>query len=100
MFAYQAGTLSGSDAYAATAADGRLMMMLVETSIVCRAVLHRANDRRVDHVLGDEPDLQLVPADDATHEEIVGPIVARSRRALGHRARFLEDDLVRVQQPG
>src|SRR4051812_2894938 len=41
-----------------------------------RAARLRAHHRHVDDVLGDEPDLQLVAADDLADDQVVGPVVA------------------------
>src|SRR5438105_3433273 len=57
-----------------------------------------AHDGCVDDVLRDEPDLQLVATDHIAHEQIVGPVVARLAGQAGHRARFLDHDLVCVQE--
>src|SRR5262245_41539270 len=51
-------------------------------------------------VLGHKPSLQLVAPNDIAHDQIVGSIIAGVRRKARHRARFLEDDFMRVQQAG
>ena len=51
----------------------------------------------VDHVLGDEPDLGLIGSDHAADQQVVGSVVAVLGCLPGHRARFLQNDLVRVQ---
>src|SRR5215467_2482435 len=58
-----------------------------------------ADERRVDDVFGDEPDLQFVLPDDVAHQQVVGSIVARIGRAACHGSRFLDDDLVRMEKP-
>jgi len=63
------------------------------------AGLHRLHERHVDDVLGDEPDLQLVAANHAADDQIVGAIVTDLGRTPGHRARLFQHDLVRMQQP-
>jgi hypothetical protein len=60
--------------------------------------LDRPHEWHLDHVLGDEPDLQFVAADHVAHDQVVRPIVAAFGRTPRHRARFLQYDLVRVQQ--
>ena len=57
---------------------------------------HRVRKRNVDDVLGHEPDLEFVGTDDVAHDQVVGAVVAVFGRQLRHRARFFEDDLVRV----
>src|SRR5262245_13080576 len=58
-----------------------------------------ADDRRVDDVLGHEPDLQLVGTDHVADDQIVGPLIVAFGRQPRHRPRLLQDDLVRVEQP-
>jgi hypothetical protein len=60
--------------------------------------LHGSHERRIDRMFSDEPDLELILADDVTDEEIVGAVVAVLRREPRHCARFFEHDLVRMQQ--
>ncbi len=49
-------------------------------------------------MLRDKPHLQFVPANDVADDEIIGPVIARVGRAACHRPRFLQHDLVCVQQ--
>ncbi len=46
MLVYQRGTLSGSDAYAATASGGRLMTISLETSIADASLLAAVKPQR------------------------------------------------------
>jgi hypothetical protein len=54
--------------------------------------------RRVDEVLGDEPDLQLVGAEDVAHHEVVRAPIAVLVRDVGRAPHALDDDLVRVEE--
>ena len=47
----------------------------------CTPTRHRLHDRCVDQVPGDEPDLQLVPANDVVDDDVVGAVVTRFGRA-------------------
>src|SRR6185503_19977195 len=55
--------------------------------------------RCFNEVLTHEPNLQLVGANHVTDQEIVRAIIPLLRCLPCHCARFLEDDLVRMQQP-
>src|SRR5262245_7455624 len=57
-------------------------------------------DRYVDDVFGDEPDLQLVATNYIADEKIIRPVVAVLSGQPRHGSRFLQDDLVRMKQPG
>ena len=72
---------------------------LTEAVESAMARLHGSYQRCVDDVFGDEPDLQFVASDDVVHAQVIGSVVAGLDGQLSHRARFLEHDLVRVQQP-
>ncbi len=52
----------------------------------------------IDQVLGEEPDLELIGADDLAHEQVVGAIVAGFLGLLGHGAGFAEKELVRFEK--
>src|SRR5688572_8026470 len=58
----------------------------------------RARQGNVHDVLGDEPYLQLVGTDHVADNQIVRAVVAVLGRQPCHGARFLENDLVRVQK--
>src|SRR5207302_5997735 len=58
----------------------------------------RTQAGHVNDMRGQEPDLHLVLANDVTHDQIVSPVVASRCREPGHRARFLQDDLVGVDR--
>ena len=49
-------------------------------------------------MLGEEPDLQLVAANDVAHQQIVGPIVAIRRCPVGCVVAFTDDEFVSLQQ--
>ena len=61
--------------------------------------LHRLHERHFDEVFGNEPDLQVVAADYAADDQVIRAIVAAFSRATCHRARFLQHDLMCMQQP-
>src|SRR5437588_11867718 len=56
----------------------------------------RVDQRHIDQVLPDEPDLHLVRADHVADQHIIGAIIARLSRLPGHGPRLLEHDLVRM----
>src|SRR6516164_7678845 len=56
-------------------------------------------DGRIDQVLGDEPDVHLVGADDAAHEQVVGAVVTCLGCAAREGARLAQHELVGAQQP-
>src|SRR6266851_1119292 len=49
-------------------------------------------------MFGDEPDLQLVGADDVADQKIVGAVVAGFVGLFGHSAGFLEDHFVSLEE--
>src|SRR3954469_24630014 len=53
--------------------------------------------RRIDDVLGDEPDLELIGANHRAYEEVVRPVVTGFVGQAGHRAGLLQDDFVGVE---
>ena len=59
----------------------------------------RARGRDIDDVLGDEPDLEFIAANDVADQQIVRPIVAAAGGQPRHRASLLEYHLVCVEQP-
>ena len=56
------------------------------------------HQRPIDEVLGDEPYLHLVGANHAADQEVIGAVVSFLASLPGHRTRFLEQNLMRVQQ--
>jgi len=63
-------------------------------------LLHRLRKRNVDHVLGDEPHLEFVAADDVAHNQIVGAVVPVIGGQPRHCSRLFEHDLVRGSRFG
>src|SRR5438094_1744756 len=59
---------------------------------------HRPRQRHIDHVFGDEPDLQFVAADHVADKEVVRAVVAGLGCAPRHGASFLQDDFVSMEE--
>src|SRR5258705_8677171 len=80
------------------ASRGRLRNSMSPTS---SALVPGSSHRwAVYNVLGDEPDLRLVGADDLADQQVVGTVVTGFGGFAGHGAGLLEHDLMGVQQPG
>jgi hypothetical protein len=58
------------------------------------------DDRDVHEVLCHEPHLQLVPAKHVAHQEVVRAVVAAGGRSNDGIPHILDDDLVRLEEPG
>src|SRR5262245_27515040 len=63
-------------------------------SMACPVRLAGSLHGGIDQVLGDEPHVHLVGADDAAHQQVVGAVVACLGRAPGEGARLAQHDLV------
>src|SRR5258707_15781985 len=51
-------------------------------------------------MLGEEPDLQFIQADQVAHDQVICPIVAAVGSLPRHGSRFLQYDLVSFQEAG
>ena len=59
----------------------------------------RFDERNINEMLGQEPNLKLIGSNDVANEEVVGSIVAGLGSLLGHGARFLKKDFVCFEKP-
>ena len=65
-----------------------------------RRISIRVDQRNVDHVLGQEPYLELVRAYDVADEKVVRSVVSVLGRLPRHRPRLEQYHLVRVEKAG
>ena len=82
----------------------RIAATLKTTQSLTAILLHRTrlvspNNRNVDQVFSQKPDLELVRAQDTAHEEIIRTVVPVVSGGLSRLPDFPDHDLVGLEQP-
>src|ERR1700730_5359617 len=71
-----------------------------ELARLASAWLFRTNQRNLDQVLAQEPDLQFVGAENIAHDQVVGAIVAQIGGAASQLPAVANNSLMSIQEPG
>lgn len=78
------------EATGAVVVDRALTAPTPVSTLAIAASSHGLDQRHVDDVLGDKPDLQFVGANHVADQQIIRPLIASIGGATGHGARFLQ----------
>src|SRR6266403_1771591 len=64
----------------------------MDRQTLCQLPLLGGDQRRIHNMLGQKPDLELVGSNDATHQQVVRPVIAERGGVPGRSPRLLEND--------